>query len=263
MNTQRRGIIVWIVLLLALAGCSSGSPAPTATPSPTPPPLPTDAPLPPTAEPGEDAATAVPTDTPEPTVNLIRAFIVVPESSKALYRVDEEFLQGAVERLGKQLGFNTAVGFTQTLEGFLELSRDEVPQVVGGRIIVDLRTLKSDDRLRDERIQDQFLESNQFPIAEFVVTGVENYPTTYTEGEEVTFTLVGDMTIREITNEVKWEVTAVLEGDTITGSAFTSIMMVDFGFDPPEILGFIEAQDPARVEMEIMAVEGEMPAAEQ
>jgi polyisoprenoid-binding protein YceI len=182
----------------------------------------------------------------------------MPESSKALYRVEEEFLQGAVERLGKELGSHTAVGFTRTIEGFLELSRDAPSQILGGQIIVDIRSLKSDDDKRDERIQEQFLQSNQFPIAEFVITGVENFPTSYIEGEEVTFTIIGDLTIREITNEVSWEVTAVLEGNTITGTAFTTIMMVDYGFDPPEILGFIEAQDPARIEMEITAVESQI-----
>jgi polyisoprenoid-binding protein YceI len=255
MNKQRLLALLIFVFLLLLAGCSAGSPAPTATPSPTPPPPPTNTP-PPTAElEPQEEATATPSGTSEPTVNPIRTFIIVPESSKALYRVEEEFLQGAVERLGKELGFNTAVGFTRTIEGLLELSRDNPPEVIGGTILVDIRSLKSDDKKRDERIQEQFLESNQFPIAEFVITGVEDFPTNYTEGEEVTFTLIGDLTIREITNEVSWEVTAILEGDTITGTAFTTIMMVDFGFDPPEILGFIEAQDPARIEMEIMAVE--------
>lgn len=259
MNRYRFLVLVSAALLMVLAGCSTGSPAPTATPSPTPPPLPTDTPEPPTAEPEDEV---VPTDTPAPTVNPIRTFIVVPESSKALYRVEEEFLQGAVERLGKDLGHHTAVGFTRTIEGYLELSRDDPPQVVGGQIIVDIRSLESDDDKRDQRIREQYLESNQFPLAVFDVTGVEDFPTSYAEGQEVTFTLVGDLTIREITNEMKWEVTTVLEGDTITGTAVTSIMMVDFGFDPPEILGFIEAQDPARIEIEIMAVEGEGETAE-
>ena len=108
--------------------------------------------------------------------------------------------------------------------------------VADGQFAVDLRTLKSDDRLRDERIREQFLQSNLFPIAEFVITGVENFPAEYSEGEEVTFKLVGDFTMREITNEVVFETTAVLQDGRLTGTAFTDIFMVDFGFDPPEIV---------------------------
>jgi polyisoprenoid-binding protein YceI len=253
MNKPRILILILAAIVLVLAGCSAGSAAPTATPSPTPAPLPTITPIPTAVEAEEE--TAVPSATPEPTVNPIRSFIIVPASSIARYRVEEEFLQGAVERLGKQLGFNTAVGFTRTIEGLLELSRDELPEITGGRILVDIRSLKSDDDKRDERIQDEFLESNRYPIAEFVVTGVEDYPVSNSEGQEVTFRLVGDLTIREITNEVVWEVTAVLEGQTLTGTATTSIMMVDFGFDPPQILGFISALDPALIEIEITAVE--------
>jgi polyisoprenoid-binding protein YceI len=253
-------ILILTVLLLVLAGCSAGSAAPTATPSPTPPPSPTAAPAAPTAE--SEAEAANPTTIPEPTENPVRTFIIVPETSKALYRVEEEFLQGAVDRLGKELGFNTAVGFTRTIEGSLELSRDEQPAVIGGHILVNIRSLTSDDNRRDKRIQEQFLESNRFPIAEFVVTRVEDFPTSYTGGQEVTFKLVGDLTIREITNEVVWEVTAVLDDDTITGTATASIMMVDYGFDPPQIFGFISALDPATIEVEITAVEGEAISAE-
>ncbi len=261
MNKQSILILLSSVLLLVLAGCSAGAAAPTATPSPTPPPAPAETAVPPTAETeSEEAAEATPE--PEETTASTRTFVIVPENSKALYRVEEEFLQGAVDRLGQQLGFNTAVGFTRTLEGSLELSSAELPEIVGGHILVDIRSLVSDDNRRDERIQERYLESNRFPIAEFVVTGVEDYPTSYTEGEEVTFKLIGDLTIREVTNEVVWEVTAVLEGDTITGTANTSIMMVDFGFDPPAIAGFLTALDPAIIEMEITAVEGEVVTAE-
>src|SRR3712207_8409756 len=40
--------------------------------------------------------------------------------------------------------------------------------------------------------------------------------------EEVTFTLIGDLTIHGVTKPVSWDVTAKLDGDTLTGSAATT-----------------------------------------
>jgi len=244
-------LVISILLLLVCACTSAGSMAATGTPIP-----PTVTPLPPTSTATTNAAESVAEIIEEPTSVPVRTFQVVAEESKALYRVEEEFFAGAVERLGKTLGFNTAVASTQTLEGELQLVMDgPTVTVAGGQFTVDLRTLKSDDRLRDERIREQFLQSNFFPTAEFVITGVEDFPSEYSEGEEVTFKLVGDFTMREITNEVVFETAAVLQDGRLMGTAFADIFMVDFGFDPPEILGFIKAQDPARVEIEFTAQE--------
>lgn len=248
-------LVIGIFLLLLSACTSAGTIAATATPipptvtllSPTATPLPTATPVA-----VESAAEVVET----PTAVPVRAFRVIVEESKALYRVEEEFFEGAVQNLSKKLGFNTAVAWTRTLEGELQLVTDgPTVTVEGGQFTVDLRTLKSDDRLRDERIREQFLQSNLFPMAEFVITGAEDFPTEYIEGEEVMFKLVGDFTMRETTNEVVFETTAILQDGTIKGTAFADIFMVDFGFDPPEILGFIKAQDPARVEIEFTAQE--------
>ena len=246
--------VLWVTaVILVLAACSSTEEVvSTATPLPA-------TSLPPTATP-LPTATAVAEAMAEepqvvPTAVPILTFQIIPEESKALYQVEEEFLAGAVERLGKALGFNTAVAWTRTLEGEVQLMMDgSSVSVEGGQFTVDLTTLKSDDTKRDERIREQYLESNRFPIAEFVITGVEGFPTEYEMGEEITFMLVGDFTMREVTNEVMFEVTAVLQDDTLTGTAFTEIFMVDYGFDPPEIPGFIEALDPARVEVEFKAV---------
>ena len=65
------------------------------------------------------------------------------------------------------------------------------------------------------------------------------------------------MTIREITNSETFTVTATLQDGMISGTGTTQIFMVDYGFDPPEILGFMRAQDPATIEIELVLVESE------
>ncbi len=254
-NFVRHMMIMLIVLLVGTACTSAAEPAPTATATTMPA---TNTPVPTTTPPDvietEEEATAEPP--PTETAVTPRTFQIVGEESTAQYRVEEEFFQGAVDRLGKELGFFEAIGTTNAFEGELQLLIEGTTITVeGGQFTVDLRTLKSDEARRDERIREQHLESDRFPLAEYTITGVEGLPETYTEGEEVTFQLIGDMTIREVTNEVIFTTTTVLQNDTITGSAFTEIMMIDFGFDPPEIVGFLKALDPARIEVEFTAKE--------
>ena len=184
-----------------------------------------------------------------------RTFQVVPAESDASYTVEEEFFNGAVSRLGKDLGFFTAIGLTQEVNGQLTLNLADVPSLESGEITVDISTLTSDDDRRDGRIREKYLESAKYPLATFVATGIEEGPASYEEGQEVSFKLVGDMTIRESTTPVTFDVTAKLEGDTITGVATTQLLMTDFGFDPPDVGDFMKAENEVLVTVNLTAKE--------
>lgn len=202
----------------------------------------------PTLEPTIAPPTSVP---PTSEDDLFRTFVIVPELSKASYTVEEEFLAGALEPLGLEASFNTAFGWTRSIEGQLSLNLDETPPVLGENLfIVNIRTLSSDQDRRDEMIQRKFLESNLFPLAEFVATSLENFALDAKEGQVITFTLVGQMTIREITLPFSFEVEAILEDGLLTGTAIGSLTMTDFGFDPPSIAGILTASDPAIITLE-------------
>ena len=71
----------------------------------------------------------------------------------------------------------------------------------------------------------------------------------------MTFTLAGEMTIRDITQPMTFEVTATLDGATLTGTAAGTLLMTDYGFDPPEIGNFMTAENEVLVTVEITALE--------
>ena len=75
------------------------------------------------------------------------------------------------------------------------------------------------------------------------------------EGDEVQFKLVGDLTIREITQPATFDVTAKLEGDTITGVATAQLLMTDFGIDPPNFANTLTVQNEFAVQVEFTARE--------
>ena len=185
-----------------------------------------------------------------------RRFVILPEESKASYTVEEEFLAGALGPLGIDAGFNTAFGWTRNIEGGIALDFSESPPILGENVfVVNIRSLSSDNDRRDEMIQRRYLESNVFPLAEFIATSIENFPSGFEDGEQISFTLVGDMTIREVSQPFSFEVQGVLEGDRLSGTAIGLLTMRDFGFEPPSIAGILTVSDPAMITMEFVMLE--------
>ncbi|MFM7678846.1 MAG: YceI family protein [Roseiflexaceae bacterium] len=238
-------LVVLSVLVVLLTACGATAPAaePTVAPTMAVVAEPTMAPA--AAEPTTDAA-AEATVAPVAATTGNRTFVIDPAQSSAQYAVEEIFFSD--NRLF------TAVGVTNAVEGEFEVTADGKPSGKVTRMRVDLRTLKSDSPRRDNAIRRQWLESDTYPYADFVSTDALNLPERYTEGEQVTFTLVGDMTVRDVTKSVEWTVVGTLQGDTVTGEAKTVIKMSDFGFAAPDIGGVLKAEDEVALTVTFVAI---------
>ncbi|MBI1880129.1 MAG: YceI family protein [Chloroflexi bacterium] len=269
-------ILIVLILGMILAGCGvateqppaqqpvSEAAVPTDTAAPavaedpaTPTPIPaTEEPVAPAATEEaaltvtEEAVSAAPTEPQAagPSADL-RTFQIVADQSEASYQVQEEFFNRPVNL------FNP-IGRTNAIEGEFQLtvSNNQV-QLAGNQFTVDLRTLTSDDPKRDQRIRGNWLESNTYPWAEFKAISIEDFPAGAAEGQDVSFKLTGDMTIREITKPQTFDVTARLDGNTFTGTAMTYLLMRDYGFDPPSILGMLQVTDGVTVTVKFVATE--------
>jgi len=177
----------------------------------------------------------------------MRTFQIVSDQSEASYEVQEKFLSAPLP--------NKAIGKTNAVTGEFQFTSDGQPTGKVTKITVDLRTLTSDQARRDSRIHTQWLESDKYPYAEFTSTDAQNLPASYTDGQEVSFKLTGDMKIHDVTKPVTFDVKGKLEGDTVTGSATTLLMMKDFGFDPPSIAGMLTVDDGVTVVVNFTAKE--------
>jgi polyisoprenoid-binding protein YceI len=225
-----------VALSLALAACGTTSQTPTAAPAA------------PAAQPTAAPAAAAPAQGAAPIAGA-RTFRIVPDQTEASYEVQEQFLNRDLP--------NMAVGKTNTVEGEFQFSLDGKPTGQVTKFTVDLRTLTSDESRRDNRIRRQWLESEKYPTAEFVSTEAQNLPASYAEGQEVSFKLVGNLTIREITRPVTFDVIGKLMGDTVTGTASTQILMKDFGFDPPSVAGMLTVKDGVTIRVNFTAKEAQ------
>lgn len=230
-----------------LSGCGSSTPEPTATAEPAAPPS-TDA-----------ASDGSSTDTLATIDDGSRWFEILTEESMASYIVQEEFFSGALAKLGIEAGNQEITGSTQEISGELRIRLEEDrSEFISGQFTVDISQLATDREQRDEWIRDNALESNRYPIAVFTATAVEGAPALYTEGEETTFQLLGDLSVRDVTLPVAFDVTATLEGDMLNAVATTALKITDFGFDPPSFANTLTVADDFVIRVEIVAQEKEL-----
>ncbi len=56
-----------------------------------------------------------------------------------------------------------------------------------------------------------------------------------------------------MTKPVTFTGTVTLNGPTLTGDATTNVLMTDFGFDPPSLMGILQAQNQVELEIQFTA----------
>lgn len=183
------------------------------------------------------------TDPQTPKTNGGTAYKIDSSASTASYKAKEE-LQGK--------GFNEAVGTTNAFIGTIVLGKSGAP-VPCSRFDVDLRTLKSDNSRRDNYLYNNTLETEQYPLATFILTKVEGLDGAVPKGKETDVTLVGNLTIHGVTKQVAWTGKVKLDGDTMTGSATTTFKMEQFDITPPKAGPVISIDDTLTLQVELTA----------
>ena len=89
----------------------------------------------------------------------------------------------------------------------------------------------------------------QYPEIVFRPTAAEGLPSPLSEASgTVEFTLSGDLTIRDQTRPVTWDVTAEF-GSIITGIAAVEITFEQFAMDKPSVAIVLSVEDTIRLEI--------------
>ncbi len=171
------------------------------------------------------------------------SYSITGDKSEAKVTVNEKFVSAPLP--------SDAVLTTNAIQGQLFLGPDTKP-VEGAKILVDLRTLKSDKAQRDNYIRTNTLQSDQFPLAEYVITGVEGWTGPLKEGQQSTFKILGNMTIHGVTKPITFDTTATMQGGTVTGTAKTAFKFEDFGLSAPS-LATLKADNNIKLDLNIVA----------
>jgi polyisoprenoid-binding protein YceI len=221
--------------------------APAATPEPTAAPAATEPAAEATAAPAEEPTLAPEaTATPEPAPAAEPAiFEVVQAESQARFIIDE-VLRGAPV---------TVVGVTDQVAAQIAIDPANPAATQLGEVRVNARDLTTDNDFRNRAIKNQILDTNTFEFVTFQPTELLGLPESVAVGETFTFQAVGDLTIRDVTQQVTFDVTVTAVSETrIEGLATTTFPYRDFGLRIPDAPSVDLVADDVTLELAFVAV---------
>lgn len=170
----------------------------------------------------------------------IQSYSINPGSSQVSYEVGETFLN-------QNNRFNVAIGVTDQINGKVILDVNNPLSAWVSPITIDISKFTSDSDRRDSALRDDFLESAQYPFAIFTPRKIVGLPQAYSEGDQVEIQITGDLTVRDVTQPVTFDVAVGVENGVVQGVASTEILMSDFGVGPISILGILSTEDQVKL----------------
>ncbi len=191
--------------------------------------------------------TVTATGTPIPSTGL-QTFQIVPDQTTASYSVYENLIF-------ENKPNNDAIGTTHSVQGNFSIRTGASPLVTAMNIKVDLRTLQTDAPRRDNFVRQNTLETDTYPYATFVSVSTQGLSTSYTDGQTVHFQLTGNLTMHGKTNKEVFNVQGKVVGNTVTGTATSTIYMTDFGIQPPNLANIAIAQNKVVITITFTAKE--------
>lgn len=194
---------------------------------------------------GETVAEAV-----TPASAEAQVFTIDATASEVRFLLDED-LRG--ERV-------TVVGTTQDVAGQIAVDFANPANTTVGQIRINMRTIATDNEFRNRAIRGQILQSSQdaFEFATFTPTALAGLPESVTVGgEPFTFTMTGDLTLRDVTNAVTFDVTVTpVSAERLEGSAKAVVMREAYGLTIPSVPGVANVEEEVDLEIDFVAVPG-------
>jgi polyisoprenoid-binding protein YceI len=221
------------------------APAPTTVAEPTP------AAEAASATPAAEAAapTAAPAaEQPAPSSDQQLRFQIVPEESEARFSIFEELRGQPV----------TVVGMTNQVVGELAITPGDLSQIQLGTVQVNARTLETDSSQRNRAINNFILNTGDHEFITFKPTAINGLSGAGAVGEDYSFEIAGDLTIRDVTKPVVFtaSVSAPSE-DRVVGSATTVIKRSDYNLQIPSVPFVANVGEDVTIEIDFVAAPAE------
>jgi polyisoprenoid-binding protein YceI len=157
--------------------------------------------------------------------------------SVAGYRVKEVLFGQSTE----------AVGRTSAVTGQLVIDGTTVSTA---DFSVDLTTVQSDSDSRDGQFQGRIMDTAKFPTATFTLTQPLDLGSVPAEGQQVTVSAVGDLTLHGTTKSVTIPLAAQLSGGAIEVRGSIDLVFSDWGIPNPSF-GPASTEDHGLLEFDL------------
>jgi polyisoprenoid-binding protein YceI len=174
-----------------------------------------------------------------PSEDIQNAGEILPTTeNSSIYRIDKgqstaeytinEVLRGSA---------NTVLGTTSEISGDIRITFTPNTEVEIGVITINARTFKTDSERRDGAVNRSILKSEEVgnEFITFKPTNVTSVPEMIELDKEISFQVIGDLTIAGITKPVTLTITGTVEQNRISGEARATIKRSDFNLQIPSV----------------------------
>ncbi len=189
----------------------------------------------------EATPTAIPTVAAAPVV-----FVIDPAQTVARFSINESLFGDP----------KNVVGQTSDVQGVITITVGNSASTQIGLIRINARDLHTDEEMRDRAIRTFILESSQddYQFITFMPTQIEGLPAQVQDGATISFTVTGDMKIRNVVKPVTFALSVTPKGSTeISGLARATITRTAFELSIPSVPGVADVTDEIGVAFEFVA----------
>jgi polyisoprenoid-binding protein YceI len=190
----------------------------------------------PTAAPTTAPTEAPPTQAAAAPTEAVQAE-AAPQGGAVVYQISQDESQvrfNIYELLRGQP--KDVIGVSNQVAGQASVDLNDPSTAQLGEILINARTLETDDNRRNQAIRNRILFTDQYEFISFKPTQISGLSGSAAPGQTFSFQVTGDLTIKDVTNPVTFEVTAMVESpERLAGSAQTTIALADFNLAVPDV----------------------------
>ena len=177
-------------------------------------------------------------------------FKIIAAESRASFTLEED-LRGVR---------TTVIGSTSEVGGSIMVDLANPGASSIGAIVINARTLETDNSFRNRALRSQILKSAQdeFEFIIFEPRELRNWSAdTVAVGDTVNFEVAGDLTVAGVTQPVSFAVTVALDSETqISGGATVNLLHGDFGLVIPDVRSVANVTDDVTLSLDFVARAG-------
>lgn len=174
-------------------------------------------------------------------------FAIVSAESEASFTLEED-LRGVR---------TTVVGVTNEVGGSILVNLDEPGASSIGAIVINARTLETDNSFRNRALRSSILQSaqDQYEFIVFEPRALSNWSAdSVAVGDTVAFDVTGDLTVVDSTRSVTFAASVTLESESqISGSASVTLLHGDFGLVIPDVPSVANVTDDVTLRLDFVA----------
>lgn len=128
------------------------------------------------------------------------------------------------------------IGVSDQVAGQVAVNLADLSTAQIGEIVINARTLETDDNRRNQAIRNRILFTDQYEFITFKPAQISGLSGSAAPGQSFTFQVTGDLTIKDITKPMTFDVTVTVESpERLVGSATATLNRADFELVVPSV----------------------------